>query len=433
MNKLSKVVLGGVGLAGVGTAAGVLRLLGGTLVEGLRSAPVAPDEPDAALATPAAAPCRAHVHTADGAELNVLTYPADDPDDSSDIVVFVHGWTCSTVYWNPQVNHLLGKRTLVTYDQRGHGESRMGRARPTPAVLAQDLESVLAATVPVGRKAVLVGHSLGGITVQAWADQHADEVNERVSAVVLQSTAVTNVIGRHKLFDENRPAYTKPFERMTGVLFVSAPAPLPPAPQTPQIVRQITMAPTTRGAHVAFVEDMVKSCSPIARGLLGHGMVGFDVSTGTTALTVPTTVIVGTEDRLLPPVHSHEIAALLDQAGALRRLVILDDIGHMLSVEASEAFNEVLDEAIGLHIDPAPAAEKAPAKKAAAKKTAAKKAPAKKTPAKKTAAKKTAAKKTAAKKTAAKKAPAKAPATAAPPTPPAAPESDGGVAPTTGS
>ena len=41
MNKLSKVVLGGVGLAGVGTAAGVLRLLGGTLVEGLRSAPVA--------------------------------------------------------------------------------------------------------------------------------------------------------------------------------------------------------------------------------------------------------------------------------------------------------------------------------------------------------------------------------------------------------
>ena len=241
------------------------------------------------------------------------------------------------------------------------------------------------------------GPQPGGITVQAWADQHADEVNERVSAVVLQSTAVTNVIGRHKLFDENRPAYTKPFERMTGVLFVSAPAPLPPAPQTPQIVRQITMAPTTRGAHVAFVEDMVKSCSPIARGLLGHGMVGFDVSTGTTALTVPTTVIVGTEDRLLPPVHSHEIAALLDQAGALRRLVILDDIGHMLSVEASEAFNEVLDEAIGLHIDPAPAAEKAPAKKAAAKKTAAKKAPAKKTPAKKTAAKKTAAKKTAAK------------------------------------
>ena len=153
----------------------------------------APDDPDPALATPRAAPYRTHVHTADGAELNVLTYPANDPGDSSDVVVFVHGWACNTTYWNPQVNHLLGKRTLIVYDQRGHGESRLGRARPTPRVLAQDLEAVLAAAVPLGRRVVLVGHSLGGITIQAWADQHAGEVNEQVSAVILQSTAAVDI------------------------------------------------------------------------------------------------------------------------------------------------------------------------------------------------------------------------------------------------
>lgn len=348
MNKLTTVMLAGAAIAGGGTAAGVLRLVAGVAVDGLRGAPIAPDDPDPALATPLAAPYRTHVHTADGAELNVLTYPANDPGDSSDVVVFVHGWACNTTYWNPQVNHLLGKRTLIAYDQRGHGESRLGRARPTPRVLAQDLEAVLAAAVPLGRRVVLVGHSLGGITIQAWADQHAGEVNERVSAVILQSTAAVDILGRHRLFGEHVPAYLKPFEHLTGILFVSTPLLLPDTTAGPRITRHIAMADSARGAQVAFVDQMLRACSPLARGLLGSGMVGFDVRTGTTALTVPTTVIVGAADRLLPPVHSREIAGLLEEVGALHRHVVLDDIGHMLSIEAAAQFNEVLDEVIGL-------------------------------------------------------------------------------------
>ncbi|GAB11632.1 putative hydrolase [Gordonia araii NBRC 100433] len=400
--KFSRVIAAAALIGGGGVAAGVTRLLGGTIVEALRGAPVPHDVPDPALATPPAAPYRSHVHTADGAELNVLTYPASDPGDTSDIVVLVHGWTCNTAYWNPQINHLLGKRTIVAYDQRGHGESRLGSARPTAALLGSDLEAVLAASVPPGRKAVLIGHSLGGITIQAWADQHADEVNERISAVVLQSTAATDILGRHRLFQDDRPAYTKPFEHITGVLFASTPLPLPATKEGPRVARYITMSENARGAHVAFVDEMVRACSPLARGLLGSGMVGFDVRTGTAALTVPTTVIVGTEDRLLPPVHSQEIADILERVGALRRHVVLDDIGHMLSIEASDAFNEVVDEAVGL-------GAQAPAKKAPAKKAPAKKAAATKTPAKK-AATKTPAKKAAAKKPAAKPAVAQAPA-----------------------
>ncbi|MFT4200549.1 alpha/beta fold hydrolase [Gordonia sp. (in: high G+C Gram-positive bacteria)] len=398
--KLSRVLAAAALVGGGGTAAGVLRLLGGTLAEGMRGPAIAPDGPDPALAPPAAAARRTHVHTADGAELNVLTYPADDPDDDSDIVVFIHGWTCNTNYWNPQVNHLLGKRTIVVYDQRGHGESRLGRARPSPELLGSDLEAVLAATVPTGRKAILVGHSLGGMTIQAWADQHPDEVNERIAAVILESTAATDILGRHKLFVEPVPAYAKPFEHLTGVLFASTPVPLPRTRAGAKVIRYITMTDDARGSHVAFVDDMASSCPPVARGLLGNGMVGMDLRTGTAALTVPTTVINGSDDRLLPPVHSQEIADIIARVGSLHRHVVLDDIGHMLSIEASEAFNEVLDEVIGLA---APVAKKAVAKKAPATKTAAKKSPAKKTAAKKTAAKKTPAKKTAAKKTAAKK------------------------------
>ncbi len=397
--KLTRIAAATALIGAGGTALGVGRLLGGTVVAGLRGGPVPSDGPDPALESPGAAPYRTHVHTADGAELNVLTYPADDAGDTADVVVFVHGWACNTTYWNPQVNHLLGRRTVVTFDQRGHGESRLGRARPTTELLGKDLEAVLAAVVPPGRKAVLVGHSLGGITIQAWADAHADEVNERISAVVLQSTAATDILGRHRLFPADRPAYTKPFEHVTGVLFVSTPVPLPHTKAGPQMARYTAMADTARGAHVVFVEEMLRACSPFARGLLGSGLVGFDVRTGTEALTVPTTVMVGTEDKLLPPVHAQQIADILAGVGALRRHVVLDGIGHMLSIEASAAFNDALDEIID--------ADKAPAKKAPAKKPAAKKPAAKKTVANKTVANKTVANKTVANKAPAKNAPAK--------------------------
>ncbi|MFT3899002.1 MAG: alpha/beta hydrolase [Gordonia sp. (in: high G+C Gram-positive bacteria)] len=392
--KLSRVLASAVVLAGGATGVGVLRLLGGTVVAGVRGPSLAPDDPDPLLAVPSAPPRRSHVHTADGAELNVLTYPADDPNDTSDIVVFIHGWTCNTNYWNPQINHLLGKRTLVAYDQRGHGESRLGKARPNPDVLGDDLEAVLAATIPPGRKAVLVGHSLGGMTIQAWADRHPEEVNERIAAVVLQSTATTDILGRHDLFIEPVPAYAKPFEHLTGVLFASTPVPLPTTEVGAKVIRYITMTDNARASHVRFVDEMAAACPPVARGLLGNGMVGMDLRTGAGALTVPTTVVNGSADRLLPPVHSQEIADILSRVGSLRRHVVLDDIGHMLSIEAAEVFNEVLDEVLGLDAKPAKkVAKKTPARKAVAKKTAAKKAAPKKAVAKKTPAKKTAPKK----------------------------------------
>ncbi len=57
---------------------------------------------------------------------------------------------------------------------------------------------------------------------------------------------------------------------------------------------------------------------------------------------MPTTVLVGTADRLTPPVHARRLAEELDRAGNLERLVVLDGIGHMSSVEAIDRFDEEL-------------------------------------------------------------------------------------------
>ena len=82
------------------------------------------------------------------------------------ILVFVHGWTCTTEY-GIRRNHLLagssGDRTVVAYGPAcGHGRSELGTRKLSVDILGQDLDAVLSQVVPPGRKAVLVGHSMAG-------------------------------------------------------------------------------------------------------------------------------------------------------------------------------------------------------------------------------------------------------------------------------
>ncbi|MGL4745189.1 MAG: alpha/beta hydrolase, partial [Dermatophilaceae bacterium] len=105
-------------------------------------------------------------------------------------VVLVHGFALAVQSWVLQRRALRhnGFR-VVTYDQRGHGRSgQPDLPSCTVDQLARDLDAVLRATCPVG-PVVLVGHSMGGMTVMAWAGGHPDVVRERVVAVALVSTS----------------------------------------------------------------------------------------------------------------------------------------------------------------------------------------------------------------------------------------------------
>src|SRR5580704_3286401 len=91
------------------------------------------------------------------------------PDDAPVTVVFSHGYTLSQDVWHYQRQALAGTR-LVFWDQRGHGRS--GRGDPEHSTIEQtgaDLGAVLAATMPAGGRVVLVGHSMGGMTIMALA------------------------------------------------------------------------------------------------------------------------------------------------------------------------------------------------------------------------------------------------------------------------
>src|SRR3546814_4528076 len=97
-------------------------------------------------------------------------------DDDAPLLVFSQGWACQGRFWRPQIEHFANTHRVVVYDQRGHGWSDRGRAPFSSSLLGDDLEAVLRAVVTSSRKALVSGHSMGGMSIMAWAAEHPESV-----------------------------------------------------------------------------------------------------------------------------------------------------------------------------------------------------------------------------------------------------------------
>jgi pimeloyl-ACP methyl ester carboxylesterase len=276
------------------------------------------------------------VHSADGTPISVrVTGPAEAPT-----VVLAHGWTCTQEFWRLQVWALRDRLRLVTYDQRGHGSSGTPEDGGFSAdALADDLEAVLAATVPDGQQAVLAGHSMGAMSIVAWAGRYPDRVRQRAGAALLASTGVNDLIADSGLVP--RPAGLPWLRAALVRQMLGSKAPYgPPSPFTSRLVRYISLSRGASPAEVAFCERIVLTGTrPRVRAAWSVAMGAFDLRDGLAHLDIPTTVLVGTADRLTPPVHARRMVEALPQAAPL---VELPDVGHMSPVESPEIVSDLI-------------------------------------------------------------------------------------------
>jgi pimeloyl-ACP methyl ester carboxylesterase len=329
--------------AGVGAAVGISRYAVGRMR--FRPDPQA-DEPLGTLSGRLL-----KVPADDGLPLHV---EVDGPDEAPLTMVFCHGYTLNQHTWHYQRRDLSGIR-MVFWDQRSHGRS--GRSKPTHATIDQtgaDLYAVLRATVKPGGKVVLVGHSMGGMSIMALAERHpdlfGDEDGEPPGGGMICGVALINTsAGKLK-------------EMTLGLPLVLAKAVRPIAPgvvrslgKRAQFVEQARRA----GADVAFMmtrrmafadkdispavvdflEHMIRS-TPIDviaefyPALLAHDKAGVLEVIGR----VPTVVMTGGADRLTPAAHGIAIA----DAVAGSELVEIPEAGHVLMLEYPGLVTEVL-------------------------------------------------------------------------------------------
>ncbi|WP_432156953.1 MULTISPECIES: alpha/beta fold hydrolase [unclassified Streptomyces] len=277
------------------------------------------------------------VASADGARLHVEVHgPQDAPP-----VVLAHGWTCSTAFWAAQIRALAADHRVIAYDQRGHGRSPASAACTTEA-LADDLEAVLSATLEPGEKAVVAGHSMGGMTVMAAAPRPA--FRARVAAVLLCSTGSARLVAESTLLPlgPGRPR-TWLTRRVLG-----SRAPLGPVtPLARAVLRFGTMGAGSAPDMVEACARIVHACPRRVRHAWSQVLAGLDLDHGVRELAVPTAVLVGTADRLTPPVHARRLAAELPQCTGLTEL---PGLGHMTPVEAPEKVTRQIRELVATYV-----------------------------------------------------------------------------------
>jgi pimeloyl-ACP methyl ester carboxylesterase len=107
-------------------------------------------------------------------------------------MLFLHGIGLRAGAWRYQFA-LADRQRVLALDQRGHGRSRAGSAGYGLDPLADDLADVLRSLDL--RDVVLVGHSMGGMTIMRFARRHADLLSERVAGLALVSTSADPVLG----------------------------------------------------------------------------------------------------------------------------------------------------------------------------------------------------------------------------------------------
>ncbi|CAL9545515.1 Epoxide hydrolase A [Streptomyces sp. enrichment culture] len=263
--------------------------------------------------------------SADGARLHVEVHGGPQ---GAPAVVLAHGWTCSTAFWAAQIRALAADgHRVIAYDQRGHGRSPASPACTTEA-LADDLEAVLDATLAPGERAVVAGHSMGGMTVLAAGARPA--VREHVAAVLLCSTGAARLVASSTVL----PLPAGPVRTWLTRRVLGSRAPLGPVtPAARRVLKYGTMGPGSAPDMVEACARIVHACPRGVRHAWSRVLDRLDLEHGIRELTVPAEVVVGTADRLTPPVHARELAAALPRPVGLTEL---PGVGHMTPLEAPD-------------------------------------------------------------------------------------------------
>ena len=268
-------------------------------------------------------------------------------------VILAHGWTENLSYWIHAIRELSSQGLqVVAYDLRGHGHSA-GSGDYSIVRFGQDLEAILEAVVPDGQKAMIVGHSLGAMSIAAWAADH--DVERRVGAAALLNTGVGDLMAESLILPV--PALAQAINRsglaVNGFLGSRAPLPRFSSPISHAIMRWVAFGPSASPAQIAYYERMLLAMPPTARADVGIAISEIDLYHALPRLTVPAIVLAGEKDRLTPPSHAKRIAEMLPQ---LERLIILPETGHMGPLERPREVNQALLELVQKVRQPAPAA-----------------------------------------------------------------------------
>lgn len=264
-------------------------------------------------------------------------------------LVLVHGWFCNTDNWHYQKKLLSGEYRIISYDQRGHCWSEGGDGTAISVeTLGLDLKSLLDSKAP-GEPVVLVGHSMGGISILKYLEMFPEVLGERVKGIALVDTSsspISSCMTGGSIIGSVRKPVVEPLmkwvvehhgfaDRVKGA-----------------VVRTSAFLVATRYlgygghaslTHMEYIGRMATMSS--MRGVCNAalGLLSWDRPISLDQIRrsgIPVVIWVGEKDKLTRP----EISIDMHREIPGSRLYVVEDTGHPSYMEEYVIFNDVLRE-----------------------------------------------------------------------------------------
>jgi pimeloyl-ACP methyl ester carboxylesterase len=240
-------------------------------------------------------------------------------------VVFLHGYPLNHAMWGPQLDAVSQDHRVILLDMPGYG---LAAEEPVPNTLRDFSEKVfLTLEAKTLIDVVLVGHSFGGYVALQLCRDHP----ELLGGLVLTNTRSKPDTPEAR---EKRLATIHRLERAGETLDVEATARSLVAPETWN----------AGGPLVERVRSLVREAKPTAiRGALNAMATRPDLTPVLATIDVPTLVVWGEQDQLIPPAETQSLL------GPLRRKVGvgIPGAGHLPSLETPDLFNRTIDDFLG--------------------------------------------------------------------------------------
>ncbi|HLL63087.1 MAG TPA: alpha/beta hydrolase [Propionibacteriaceae bacterium] len=280
--------------------------------------------------------------TADGV---VLHTEVDEGPNDDVTLVWIHGYALNLDNWHFQRRHFRGRVRQVFYDLRSHGRS--SRSAPEHCRLNQlaiDLEQVLDEVAGPG-PVVLIGHSMGGMTIMRLAASRPELFGTRVVGVGLLHTSAGELAEHSPI----RGIPGRAFSRVAEPLMASL-------NRIPELVQRTRRAGSDMGyvatRRLAFASDVPPSYVEYVSEMLASTPLDvvadfypafreldeYEALDGLSKL--PVLVVGGENDLFTPVVHTDRISERLPDAVALR----LPNCGHLGMIERPDRVNEAVED-----------------------------------------------------------------------------------------
>lgn len=241
-------------------------------------------------------------------------------------LVLISGLGYPLWQWHKMVPFLAEHFQVITFDNRGVGQSDKPAGPYTAQMLAADTAGLLDA---LGiEKAIIAGHSMGGFVAQAMAL----DFPQKVAKLILCST---NFGGPHHV-----PVTPEAMKVLTDVT-------------SDALARfknglAVSTAPDWSEKNPEMIEEWIqwRVANPIdpapyqAQMAIGFGLMpeAAAFENKLPRLNIPTLILFGAHDKVVPP----ENASLLAEKISGSKVVILPNAGHFFPIEVAEAASRTI-------------------------------------------------------------------------------------------